>query len=54
MSQGFKVMLHGTIRKDYFKRNTALQFCNIIGLTGNNRAIYTRKMRRVLHKMRLK
>ena len=36
MSQRFKVMLHGTIRNDYFKRNTALQCCNIIGSTGNN------------------
>ena len=36
MSQRFKVMLHWTIRNDYFKRNTALQCCNIIGSTGNN------------------
>ena len=35
MSQRFKVMLHETIRNDYFKRNTALHCCNIIGSTGN-------------------
>ena len=36
MSQRFKVMLHWTIRNDYFKHNTALQCWNIIGSTGKN------------------